>query len=70
MTSKPIDLSGLHNDSLVYLSFFVQAEGLGDMPNINDSLVLEFKNEYEDQWINVWSTTTVQHPAGNLNNIM
>ena len=62
LTSKPIDLSGLHNDSLVYLSFFVQAEGLGDKPNINDSLVLEFKNEYEDQWINVWSTTTVQHP--------
>lgn len=66
LTSKPIDLSGLHNDSLVYLSFFVQAEGLGDMPNMNDSLVLEFKNEYEDQWINVWSTTTEQHPAGSF----
>lgn len=66
LTSKPIDLSGLHNDSAVLLSFFVQAEGLGDVPNMNDSLVLEFKNEYEDEWINVWSTTTAQHPAGNF----
>jgi len=57
LTSKPIDLSGLTNDSAVFLSFFVEAQGLGDAPNSLDSLVLEFKNEYEEQWITVWKAT-------------
>ena len=55
LTSKPIDLTGLHNDSAVFISFFVEAKGLGDAPNNSDSLVLEFKNEYENIWVNVWS---------------
>ena len=54
LTSKPIDLSPYHNDSAVFISFFIQAKGLGDAPNIQDSLVLEFKNEYENLWVNVW----------------
>jgi len=54
LTSKPIDLSPYLNDSALFISFFVQAKGLGDAPNIQDSLVLEFKNEYEDLWVNVW----------------
>ena len=57
LTSKAIDLTGLHNDSAVFLSFFVQAKGRGDAPNLADSLVLEFKNEYENQWVAVWKTT-------------
>lgn len=54
LTSKPIDLSGLQNDSAVFISFFVQAQGRGDLPNTPDSLVLEFKNEYENLWVPVW----------------
>lgn len=54
LTSKPIDLSGLTNDSAVYISFFVQAQGRGDLPNTPDSLVLELKNEYESLWVPVW----------------
>lgn len=57
LTSKPIDLSGLENDSAIFLSFFVQAQGNGDAPNIQDSLVLEFKNEFENQWVRVWGIT-------------
>jgi hypothetical protein len=54
VTSKPIDLSAYHNDSAVFISFFIQATGIGDVPNIQDSLVLEFKNEYENLWVKVW----------------
>jgi len=55
LTSKPIDMSGLANDSAVYLSFFVQAKGRGDLPNSPDSLILEFKNEFDRGWVKAWS---------------
>ena len=57
LTSKPIDLSGLTNNSDVFISFFVQAQGNGDAPNTQDSLVLEFKNEYENLWVKAWGIT-------------
>lgn len=57
LTSKPIDMSGLTNDSAVYISFFVQAKGRGDLPNTPDSLVLEFKNEFDQSWVKVWGIT-------------
>lgn len=63
LTSKPINLTGLHNDSAVFISFFVQAKGLGDAPNIQDSLVLEFKNEYEDTWVKAWGITINEIPV-------
>lgn len=43
LTSKPINLTGLENAG-VFLSFFWQATGLGEVPDATDSLVLEFKN--------------------------
>ena len=55
LTSKPIDLSLLGASDDVYLSFFYQAGGLGDFPNPNDSLVVEFKG-LDDVWIRKWST--------------
>ncbi|MFT4968567.1 MAG: hypothetical protein ACI9O4_000297 [Chitinophagales bacterium] len=54
LTSKPVNLNGLTNDSAVFISFFVQAKGRGDLPNTPDSLVLELKNEYENLWVPVW----------------
>ncbi|MGB1248040.1 MAG: T9SS type A sorting domain-containing protein [Chitinophagales bacterium] len=59
LTSKPINLSGLANDSAVYLSFFYQAKGLGDMPDDEDSLVVEFRNEFDGSWKTVWSLSSV-----------
>lgn len=55
LTSKPIDLSGFKASDSVYLSFLYQPEGLGDVPEQNDSLVLEFYAKDLDQWFRVWS---------------
>ena len=42
LTSAYIDLTSNKNDS-VYLSFFYQPGGLGEFPDIGDSLMVEFK---------------------------
>jgi len=55
LTSKPIDLTGTGLSSDVYLSFFFQAGGLGDNPNEEDSLVVEFKGQ-DGVWTRKWST--------------
>lgn len=55
LTSKPLDLSGLGSSDSVYFSFLYQPEGLGDIPEQNDSLVLEFYAKDLDQWFRVWS---------------
>lgn len=54
LTSRPIDLGGLTNNDSVYFSFFYEPKGYGDYPNINDSLLLEFKDS-KDQWNTLWS---------------
>ena len=51
LTSKPIDLSTA-NDT-VYLSFYYQAQGLGNAPETADLLVLEYKDTAET-WSRVW----------------
>lgn len=55
LTSKPIDLRNLGVSSNTYLSFFYQAGGLGDFPNAEDSLVVEFKGA-DGVWKRKWST--------------
>ncbi|REK06979.1 MAG: T9SS C-terminal target domain-containing protein [Bacteroidetes bacterium] len=54
LTSRPIDLGGLQNDPTVWLSFFVQPQGLGDIPEPQDSLVLQFKDS-SGNWNWMWS---------------
>ena len=55
LTSKPIDLVYPIIDSL-YLSFYYQPQGLGNDPQENDSLVLEFLSpDSGSQWSNVWA---------------
>ncbi len=56
LTSKPIDLGNLTTDSLVVLSFYFQPQGLGDFPDIEDSLALEFYSPSDSVWNWVWST--------------
>ena len=63
MTSKPINLFDYKagnnrtkyvvNDS-IYLSFFFQAEGNGDRPEREDSLILEFFDVRKATWQRVW----------------
>ncbi len=41
-------------DSL-YLSFFVQPQGMGDIPQTEDSLVLQFYDQKNSRWLSVWN---------------
>lgn len=53
LTSKPIDLSVWNISDSIHFSFFWEAQGNGDYPNLDDSLVVEFKNkngDWEIQW--------------------
>lgn len=54
LTSVPLDLDGLNESDSLYLSFFYQPMGLGDYPDKFDSLIVEFKNEYTDEWDVIW----------------
>ncbi len=55
LTSKPIDLSNLTIADSVYLSFYYQAGGRGDMPEISDSIMLEVKSPATANWERIWS---------------
>ena len=62
LTSKPIFLGTDETnfpygiaDSL-YLSFYYQAKGLGNEPEVEDSLVLEFWSPVDMTWTSVWNT--------------
>ncbi|MBK7148525.1 MAG: hypothetical protein IPH78_06780 [Bacteroidetes bacterium] len=54
-TSYPINLSGLSVGDSVYLSFFYEGKGLGDKPEVGDSLILEFR-DVGGVWDSVWGT--------------
>ncbi|WP_247231736.1 T9SS type A sorting domain-containing protein [Telluribacter sp. SYSU D00476] len=53
LTTQPIDLGGLTAADSVYLSFYWQARGLGELPDDVDTFRLEFLNQKGD-WISVW----------------
>lgn len=56
LTSKPINLSGFTANDSVYLSFMYQPSGLGNAPEPEDSLVLEFWSPILQTWKHIWST--------------
>ena len=63
LTTKPIDLTGFSASDSLYLSFLYQPEGLGDIPEAGDSLVLEFYASGLDQWFHIWGVGgTAVHP--------
>lgn len=53
LTSLPIDLGGLSVRDSVYISFFWQRRGLGELPDAADSLALEFLGS-DGRWQKVW----------------
>ncbi len=53
LTSKPL-IMNFTPASGVYLTFLYQPEGFGDVPEPNDSLVLDFYNVIDQQWETVW----------------
>jgi len=58
LTSQAINLSYLPSDS-VYFGFFYQAGGLGNSPEVEDSLLLEFYSPVLNSWHKVWSNPDV-----------
>jgi len=54
LTSKPIDLSSKQISDSLYFSFLFQPQGLGDVPESTDSLVLEFLDSDQDEWHHIW----------------
>jgi hypothetical protein len=54
LTSRPINLELPATDN-IWLSFFYQPGGLGDSPEANDSLTLQFLAPEEGKWYSVWS---------------
>ncbi len=63
LTSKCINLSNFNAGDSLYFSFLYQPEGLGDVPEAGDSLILEFYAEDLDQWKHIWSVSgTGVHP--------
>jgi len=55
LSSQAINLD-LGADSTVYLSFYYQAQGLGDEPDPGDSLVLELYSPLHQSWNWAWSS--------------
>lgn len=55
LTSQPIDLAGLAPRDSVYLSFYYQIKGLGELPDPTDSLRLQFRTA-----TGTWRTAWVQ----------
>lgn len=54
LTSHPINLN-YPGDKTVYFSFVFQPQGLGYQPSERDSLVLEFYNETDNEWVGAWA---------------
>ncbi len=53
LRSLSIDLASYTAADSIYLSFYFQAQGLGDTPNNNDSLILEFLR-FNGSWSKRW----------------
>jgi hypothetical protein len=53
LTSQPINLN-YPASANIWLSFYYQPGGLGDPPELKDSLTLQFYAPAEDQWYSVW----------------
>jgi hypothetical protein len=56
LTSQPINLNLAASDS-IRLSFYYQPGGLGDVPEENDSLILQFYAPAEEKWYPAWKAT-------------
>jgi len=53
LTSQSLQLEYPASDS-IYLSFLYQPEGLGDRPEMHDSLMVDFFDPTLEKWMNVW----------------
>ncbi len=56
LTSAPINLN-FPGDQTIYLSFFYEPKGLLNMPEAQDSLILQFYSPSQNTWTTVWKDT-------------
>jgi hypothetical protein len=69
LTSLPIDLSTLTSGDQVFLSFFYQGGGLGNNPDVGDSLIVEFYSPFgAGEWARVWTSPEV-FPTDNFEQV-
>jgi hypothetical protein len=69
LTSLGFNLSSFNSNSNVFLSFFYEAGGLGNAPEIEDSLILEFYSPFgAGQWSRIWSSNG-EESTSNFNQI-
>ncbi len=54
LTTKPIDLSTYFISDSIALTFYYQARGRGDSPELTDSLLLDYYNPLQNSWKTVW----------------
>jgi hypothetical protein len=59
LTSKPIDLFGTSN---IFFQFLYQAQGHGNMPEAQDSLIVEFWLVDSLRWYPIWDNTILPAP--------
>jgi hypothetical protein len=55
LTSRIIDLSSYNANDSITVSFFYEPSGLGEMPDRQDSFILQFHSAWLNKWITVWS---------------
>lgn len=70
LTSRPINLSGLSPTSNLIMSFFWEARGRSEQPDLSDSLILEFK-DVDTVWKAVWTQRgqVINSTTGVLENV-
>ena len=59
LTSQPVNLNYPSSDN-IWLSFYYQPGGLGDKPELNDSLTLQFFAPEEARWHSIWKADTAR----------
>jgi hypothetical protein len=65
LTSKPINLDVYEPSDSLYLSFYYQAQGRGNAPEQNDSLILQFRSSTLD-WTNIWNAEGDELPSDSM----
>jgi len=58
LTSCPIDISALDENDQVHMVFSLQSAGLGNVPELQDSIYIEFRLPGSDLWQAQWSLTS------------
>lgn len=71
LTCVPLKLNTLVKTDSVYLSFYIEPQGLGDKPNDPDSLVLEFRSLNTDPsaWQTVWNASAANYPVNKFTQV-